>query len=173
MESTRAFGVLARLAARRVLTADRVAAAKWVSGRSIDDPARERQVLDAVDVRARELGIDRADARRIIGDQIEASKLVQRRLHEHWRNNPREAPTAGPDLGRVREEISRIDAELLTALRRARPVPAAAGAAGACARTRADVAGELLLGDPYRQGLRRALRGLCGTRDPGASPDGR
>lgn len=160
---SQAVTTLARLAAERVLTADQVAASKWVSGRPIEDPARERQVLADMDVRARELGVDRATAQRIFEDQIEASKIVQRRLHDRWSANPQEAPTEAPDLTRVRDRINRINAEMLAATREAQPLLAAPECPAARDKARARVAKDMRLEPPYRQGLHRALERLCGT----------
>ncbi|WP_211282477.1 chorismate mutase, partial [Streptomyces hygroscopicus] len=69
---------LVELSAERALVADEVAAAKWGTDSPIDDPAREREVLDAVARQAEELGADPVATARIFRDQIEASKVVQR-----------------------------------------------------------------------------------------------
>ncbi|AUA15657.1 chorismate mutase [Streptomyces sp. SID8382] len=107
---------LVELAAQRVLVADEVAAAKWATDSPIDDPAREREVLDAVARQAEELGADPAATTRIFRDQIEASKVVQRGLYHRWDADPSQAPTERPDLGRIRLEINRINGELVRAI---------------------------------------------------------
>ncbi|OPF76941.1 chorismate mutase [Streptomyces antioxidans] len=107
---------LAELSAQRVLVADEVAAAKWGTDSPIDDPAREREVLEAVARQAEELGADPVATKAIFRDQIEASKVVQRGLYGRWDADPSQAPTERPDLGRVRLEINRINGELVRAI---------------------------------------------------------
>ncbi len=156
-------GRLAKLAAERALTADQVAASKWLSGRSIEDPVRERQVLEGMDAQARELGVDRALVQEFFKDQIEANKLIQYGLHEYWRNNPAAAPMQGPDLDQVRVEINRINAGMLTAIREYQPLLSESRCAAAVARAHSQVAENMKLDELHKKGLRRALQGLCAT----------
>ncbi|WP_107426127.1 chorismate mutase, partial [Streptomyces milbemycinicus] len=107
---------IADLSAQRLLTADQVAAAKWGTDSPIDDPERERQVLEAVAEQARALGADPEATVRIFRDQIEANKLVQRGLYRKWEADPAQAPTERPDLSKVRLEINRINGELVRAI---------------------------------------------------------
>jgi chorismate mutase len=104
------------LAAQRLATADLVAAAKWGTDSPIDDPAREQQVLDNVAAQARQLGADPDEIRVIFRDQIEANKIVQRGLFQHWTDHPDQAPTTKPDLSVVRQEINRVTGALVEAL---------------------------------------------------------
>lgn len=154
---------LAGLSADRLLVADQVAAAKWGTGSPIDDPARERQVLDAVAEQAREVGGDPAATSRIFRDQIEASKVVQRGLYRRWQADPATAPTERPDLGEVRLEINRINGELVRAI-----------AGTADARTAPSCPGRLLAGalatghekrldGLHAVALTRALPSVCET----------
>ncbi|WP_364704601.1 chorismate mutase [Streptomyces ossamyceticus] len=71
---------LTDLFAERLLIADQVAAAKYGTARPIDDPAREQRILDDVAARAVGLGLDPDVVVAVLRDQIEANKLVQRRL---------------------------------------------------------------------------------------------
>ncbi len=57
-------------AAQRLATADPVAAAKWINGGPITDPARADQVLDAVGADATAHGVDAGYVRAIFTDQI-------------------------------------------------------------------------------------------------------
>ncbi|MER0246435.1 gamma subclass chorismate mutase AroQ [Streptomyces sp. HSW2009] len=113
---------LADLAARRLLTADLVAAAKWGTDSPIDDPAREREVLDAVAREAAAVGGDPQVTRAVFRDQIEANKLVQRTLHRRWRAAPWLAPADRPDLTEVRAEINRVNSGLVRAVADAEPL---------------------------------------------------
>ncbi|GGU75658.1 chorismate mutase [Streptomyces albospinus] len=154
--------LLAALSEERLATADPVAAAKWGTGSPIDDPVRERQVLDAVAAQARQLGADPAATLRIFRDQIEASKLVQRGLHRRWAADPSQAPTTRPDLAEVRKEINRINGELVRAIAaspQARSAPAcvpwlAVSAVRVGRRHHLDVL--------HAAGLARSLRSVCG-----------
>ncbi|MFT2018484.1 gamma subclass chorismate mutase AroQ [Streptomyces sp. 796.1] len=113
---------LADLAARRLLTADLVAAAKWGTDSPIDDPAREREVLVAVAREAAAVGGDPQATRAVFRDQIEANKLVQRTLHRRWRAAPWLAPDDRPDLAEVRAEINRVNSGLVRAVADAAPL---------------------------------------------------
>jgi chorismate mutase len=68
---------LVELAEQRLTAADAVAAAKWVTGVSIWDPAREKVVLDAVAAECAARGLDPDESVAVIRDQIEDSKVVQ------------------------------------------------------------------------------------------------
>ncbi|KUL58582.1 chorismate mutase [Streptomyces sp. NRRL S-1521] len=152
---------LAGLSAQRLATADLVAAAKYGAGGPIDDPAREKVVLDTVARQAREAGADPAATVRIFRDQIEASKLVQRELFRRWDADPGQAPDERPDLAEVREEINRINGELvrgIAASERARTSPRCGGALTVAAvRVRHDARLDAL----HSVGLGRALRSVC------------
>ena len=94
------------------------AAAKYGTDKPIDDPVRERQILDDVAARAVGLGLDPAAVSAVFRDQIEANKLVQRGLYTRWDAHPEERPTERPDLNtEVRPALDRITTQLLTALK--------------------------------------------------------
>lgn len=120
-----ALRALTDLAARRLLTADLVAAAKWGTASPIDDAERERQVLASVARRARAVGADPTATVTIFRDQIEANKAVQRALHRRWRAHPAEAPTGRPELTEVRAEINRLNDGLVGAIAATEPDRAA------------------------------------------------
>ena len=104
------------LSAPRVLVGDLVAASKYGTDQPIDDPAREKVVLeDAADL-ARQHGADPAEVVAIFEDQIEASKVVQRGLFRDWDAHPDQAPTERPDLDEVREEINRLNLGIVTSV---------------------------------------------------------
>ncbi|WP_274919364.1 chorismate mutase [Streptomyces sp. WZ-12] len=161
---------LVRIAAQRLLTADQVAASKWLSGAPIEDPDREQQVLEAMDAEAVRLGIDRATVQRVFRDQIEANKYVQHALHDRWRAHPAEAPTTAPDLGVVREEINRLNAALLLAIRDAGPLLTEPRCAPYRKHAREAVARELRLDQVHSEALQRALTDLCTARPQATDP---
>ncbi|RZQ62453.1 gamma subclass chorismate mutase AroQ [Amycolatopsis suaedae] len=109
------FGPLADLLIERLRLADLVAAAKFGTGRPIDDPVREAELLATVRTEAAALGIDVDAAVAVFTDQIAASKVVQRGLFERWTEHPGEAP-APPDLGQVRTELDRLTHAILAEL---------------------------------------------------------
>ena len=96
------------LSAQRVLVGDLVAASKYGTDQPIDDPAREKVVLETAADLAREYGADPDEVVAIFKDQIEASKVVQRGLFRYWDAHPDQAPTERPDLNEVREELNRL-----------------------------------------------------------------
>ncbi|MEV5128344.1 chorismate mutase [Streptomyces decoyicus] len=155
-------GPLAGLSAERLATGDLVAAAKWGTGGPIDDPAREREVLDAVADQARRLGADPAATVRIFRDQIEAGKVVQRGLHRRWHADPAQAPTTRPDLNEVRKEINRINGELVRAIARSPHARSAPYCAPLLTVAAARVRHERHLDGLHTVALARSLRSVCG-----------
>ena len=107
---------LLALVVRRLEVAETVAAAKWSSGRPVEDRAREAAVVAAAAARARRAGIDATFVCRVMAAQIEASKIVQRGLLARWRDEPGSAPTSRPELSGVRSTLDAIDEELVAAL---------------------------------------------------------
>ncbi|MGW2342898.1 chorismate mutase [Streptomyces sp. NPDC001661] len=115
-----ALAAVTSLATERLALADKVAAAKYGTDAPVDDPARERQILDDVAERSAGLGVDPAFARSVFRDQIEANKVVQRGLYARWDAHPEQRPTERPDLAKeVRPQLDRITTRLLDALRAA------------------------------------------------------
>ncbi|NOL39818.1 gamma subclass chorismate mutase AroQ [Kribbella sandramycini] len=110
------FAELTELVVRRIEVGDRVAASKYFSGRPVDDPVREQQILTAVRAEAIELGIDPEETADFFRAQIEASKVVQRGLLKRWAAHPDEVPTTGPDLDAVRRELDQLTTDLLAEL---------------------------------------------------------
>lgn len=104
------------LVVARLLVTDDVAAAKFGAGAPVDDPAREREVLDQVRARARDAGVDPDVAVAFFRDQITASKEVQRGLLAHWAAHPTEAPATRPDLAAIRERLDELTTGLLREL---------------------------------------------------------
>jgi chorismate mutase len=105
------------LAAERILLADKVAAAKFGTTTPIEDPVREKQVLDQAAALATEAGVDVPETVAFFRAQIEMSKLVQRGLFDRWTRHPELAPTERPDLAtEVRPELDRITVEFIDQL---------------------------------------------------------
>ncbi|MGA4837981.1 gamma subclass chorismate mutase AroQ [Streptomyces sp. G45] len=149
------------LSAERLATADLVAAAKYGTGAPIDDPARERQVLDTVARLAREAGGDPEATVRIFRDQIEANKVVQRALHRAWDADPSSAPTERPDLGKVREVINRVNGDLVLAVAASAAERGAPYCPGLRAVTVVHVRHERALDALHASALGHAVRSVC------------
>lgn len=109
-------GPLTDLVVQRLFIGDQVAAAKFGTGKPIDDPVREQQELDAIRQSASTLGISPDAAAGFFRQQISASKLVQQALFDRWTAHPDQAPTARPDLAQIRERLDELTTELLDQL---------------------------------------------------------
>ncbi|WP_367048791.1 chorismate mutase [Streptomyces sp. Je 1-332] len=154
---------LVDLAAQRLATADLVAAAKYGTGSPIDDPAREKQVLDDVARQARDLGADPEATVRVFRDQIEANKVVQREFHRRWDADPSQAPTPEerPDLAEVRKEINRVNGELVRGIASSYSARTAPSCRGFVAVAGVRVRGERQLDALHVVALGRALPSVC------------
>ncbi|MGZ0147820.1 gamma subclass chorismate mutase AroQ [Kribbella sp. WER1] len=111
-----AFDGLTELVVQRILIGDDVAASKYFSGKPVDDPVREQQILTAVRASAVQLGIDPDSTAAFFQAQIDASKVVQRGLLAYWAAHPEKAPTSGPDLNVIREKLDALTTQLLAEL---------------------------------------------------------
>jgi chorismate mutase len=92
-------------AAGRLLTADDVAAYKWIDGGPITDPPRVQVVLDNVSADAATRRIDTDYVKRVFQDQIGATEGVEYTRFGQWKFDPASAPTAAPDLSASRTTI--------------------------------------------------------------------
>lgn len=110
-------GSLADLSVRRAALGDKVAAAKFGTTLPIEDPVREKQLLDNVAAESVRLGLPPETSVRIFRAQIEANKVVQRGLFKRWTEHPSEAPTERPDLAKeVRPLLDQITGQILQQL---------------------------------------------------------
>jgi chorismate mutase len=149
----RAFDGLLGLIRTRLELMHDVARYKWAAKAPIEDPARERALLDDVAERGRALGLDPAAARSFFAAQIEAAKLVQRADFARWEADHRGSVGDPPDLvGVLRPRIDALNRDLLAALADARPLALDRDAA-ARLRSRAD---QVLVGDGIDAAVRAA-----------------
>lgn len=130
------------LTARRLALMPAVAAYKRAHGLPIEDPARERRVLDAAERRAGEAGLDPGALRESFALQIELAKRIQ------------SVQRTGPDLDletELRPALLQLGDRLVLAYAAAAPLPA-----GGLPLARLDLTAPYL--DPAsRDLLRRAL----------------
>ncbi|MBA1230201.1 chorismate mutase [Pseudomonas viridiflava] len=107
----------------RLTIADQVALSKWDSGKAVEDPPREQQVISAAQARAAEFKLNPDDVQRLFRAQIEANKRVQNALLEQWH-----AAGKAPDTKRlslvddIRPKLDRLQTELLRAYADFQPI---------------------------------------------------
>jgi chorismate mutase len=100
-------------ATQRLQTAEPVAATKWISGGSIEDPQRVEQVLSAVAADATRRGIDPGFVRQAFTDQIHATEAIEYSRFAQWKLDPGSAPGVAPDLSSSRATIDRLNTEMV------------------------------------------------------------
>ena len=99
---------------QRLELAEDVAAEKFASGRPVDDPGREQEILNSVARVLHGSGPYEVAVMQFFLDQIAANKLIQRGLHQRWHSNPEEVPAVHRDLtGQIRPRLDRITARML------------------------------------------------------------
>jgi chorismate mutase len=107
----------------RLDVAPEVARTKWNTKAPIEDPPREKQIIDGVAKAAAEYGLDPQVARTFFVGQIEASKAVQRALHAEWTAMRQPTFAKVADLGAdIRPVLDRLTPAMMRALAEALPV---------------------------------------------------
>lgn len=149
-------------AAQRLLTADPVAASKWVDGGQIVDPARVAQVLDAVGADARSRGIDEAYVRRALENQIHATEGIQFTRFGQWKFDPAVAPTTAPDLSQSRTAIDGFNKTIVAEMAAQWGVLRGAGCRAALDEARTAVTAQRSLDPLYDRALDVATGSYCG-----------
>jgi chorismate mutase-like protein len=110
---------LAALIDERLALGTEVARYKWNTGAAIEDPPREQALLASLRERGAVLGVPPSLVERFFAAQIEASKQLQRQLHQRWRGEHREKFPGIADLATaIRPGIDRVTSEMLEALAR-------------------------------------------------------
>ena len=104
---------LVDLIAQRLRTADAVSSATFGTPSPIDDPAREKDELDAAAAMASGQGLDPNVTRKIFSDQIEANKVIQYGLYARWTAHPDQAPKTKADLTTIRSQLNTITVDLI------------------------------------------------------------
>jgi chorismate mutase len=112
-----AFVPVVRSMSDRLNTAEQVALSKWDSGKSVQDVARESQVIARAASMAPSLGLTAEDATALFTDQIEANKEVQYALLNTWLRSDRAPSTARKSLsGDIRPILDDLQASIMTNL---------------------------------------------------------
>lgn len=152
---------LVDVVARRVEIGDTVAAAKWGTTLPIDDPAREKVVLDAASAEAPGVGVDPALAVSVFSDQIAANKVVQYGLFARWTAHPDQAPATRADLTQVRPVLDQITHELLVQLQATHAVRVDRGCDRRLRAAQTQVERSHDFDRGHREALDRALVSIC------------
>lgn len=148
-------------AAQRLLTADPVAAFKWVKGGSIEDSARANKVLDATAADARARGLDDKYVRRIFENQIHATEGVEYTRFAQWKFDPTQAPTSAQDLSQSRAAIDGFNRDMVAEMEAQRDVLRGPGCVIALNAARDSVTAARALDPLYRQALEVATSSYC------------
>ena len=149
-------------AAQRLLTADQVAASKWLSGGPITDPARVGQVLTAVAAQADAAGVPADYVTTVFTDQINATEAIQYSRFSWWKFDPSAAPATAPDLSASRALIDDLNRRMVAEIAEDWPALRSPDCAGALNTATSSVAEARALDPLYRQALAAATRSYCG-----------
>lgn len=148
-------------AAQRLQTADAVAASKWTTGGAIEDPVRERQVIDAVTSAARVHGVDPGYVGEIFRDQIDATVGVEYARFSAWKLHPAAAPETAPDLSTSRGVIDGLNRTMIDEIAAQHDSLTSARCADELEAAKAGVVDARHLDGLYRDALSSATRSYC------------
>lgn len=149
-------------ATQRLLTADSVAASKWLGGGPITDPARVQQVLSAVAADAESSGLPTDYVTRVFTDQINATEAVQYSRFSWWKLDPAAAPAAAPDLSVSRSLIDGLNRRMVTEMAGQWTVLRSPDCVRRLDAAKSAVEDDRGLDPLYRQALDAATRSYCG-----------
>ena len=112
---------LLTLIEQRLDVAPMVARAKWNSGAPIDDPVREKQILDGLmqtlDAGGKLDEESKLFMRRFFQSQFDAGKILQHALHAQWRREGLPPFAQVPDLKRdIRPLLDRLTPQMIAAV---------------------------------------------------------
>ncbi|QIV80355.1 chorismate mutase [Mycolicibacterium frederiksbergense] len=148
-------------AAQRLLTAEPVAASKYLTGGPIEDPQREAQVLDTVATAAQAQGADPAYVRDVFRDQIDATVSLQYSLFGDWKVDPAAAPASAPDLASTRATIDGLNQTMVSEIAQRWPDLQAPTCRAELGATIDEVAVNRGLDPLYRRALEYATHDYC------------
>jgi chorismate mutase len=148
-------------ATQRLQTADPVAASKWKTGGSIEDPQRVKQVLAAVSTDATGKGVDVGYVRRIFTDQIDATEAIEYTRFAQWKLDPGSAPNVAPDLSSSRAIIDRLNSEMVEQIAMHWPVLHSPDCTGTLDDARTAIAQSRTLDPLYQQALSFSTHSYC------------
>jgi chorismate mutase len=106
----------------RLALMESVAAYKRQQQKPVEDPTREAALLRDVEAKAASYQLSPKNVNSFFRAQIEAAKVVQENHLRRWSEEHRK-PDAPSDLNRLRQQIDRLNDELLAALTEWRKLP--------------------------------------------------
>jgi chorismate mutase len=148
-------------ATQRLQTADPVAASKWKTGGSIEDPQRVEQVLRSVSADATGRGVDVDYVRRIFTDQIDATEAIEYTRFAQWKLDPASAPAVAPDLAASRGTIDRLNGEMVEQVALNWSVLHSPDCTASLDGAKTAVAGARMLDPVYQQALALSSHSYC------------
>ena len=148
-------------ATQRLQTAEPVAASKWKTGGSIEDPQRVEQVLAAVGADAKGRGVDVDYVRQIFTDQVHATEAIEYTRFAQWKLDPGAAPGVAPDLSASRAIIDRLNAEMVEQIAMRWPVLHSPDCMGMLDDARTAIAQSRMLDSLYQQALSFSTHSYC------------
>jgi chorismate mutase len=147
-------------ATQRLQTAEPVAASKWKTGGSIEDPQRVEQVLGTVSADATGKDVDADYVRRIFTDQIAATEAIEYTRFAQWKLDP-SAPGVAPDLSVSRAVIDRLNAEMVEQVAVHWSVLHSPDCTGTLDDAKTAIANSRTLDPLYRQALSFSTHSYC------------
>lgn len=158
IEHASAMQQLVQAISERLALATPVALAKWHKGTPVADAERERQVIATAQTQGAGLNLPPVEVQQLMRAQIEASKQVQRTLHEHWRAAGTAPEIPLRDLAvDIRPQLDQLQARLLQAFA---AFAALRDKPGCQLMLAAAVEGQA--GDPlHARAMQTATEGLC------------
>ena len=148
-------------AAARLQTADPVAAVKWLTAGSINDPVRVQQVLAAVSTDAESAGVPGDYATTVFADQIDATEAIQYSRFSSWKLDPSAAPSSAPDLSASRAQIDALNRRMVSEIAEQWTVLRSPECRVRLDAAKSAVAADRQLDPLYRQALDTATRSYC------------
>ncbi|MDT5210309.1 MAG: chorismate mutase [Mycobacterium sp.] len=148
-------------ATQRLQTADPVAASKWKTAGSIEDPQRVDQVLAAVSTAANRKGVDAGYVRRIFTDQIDATEAIEYTRFAQWKLDPGSAPSVAPDLSSSRTIIDRLNSEMVEQIAMHWPVLRSPDCTATLDDARTAIVQSRMLDPLYQQALSFSTHSYC------------
>lgn len=148
-------------AAQRLQTADPVAAVKWLSGGSINDPVRVQQVLTAVSADAETAGVPADYVTTVFTNQIDATEAIQYSRFSWWKLDPAAAPSSAPDLSASRAQIDELNRRMVREIAEQWSVLRSPDCRDRVEAAKSAVGAGRQLDSLYRQALDAATRSYC------------
>ncbi|HHW4681427.1 MAG TPA: chorismate mutase [Xylella taiwanensis] len=156
-----ALTTLLRTVVARNAIGDEVALSKWDSGKAVLDTTREAAVLQNVRDQAPQYSLDPDLAVRFFSAQIEANKLVQYQLLNHWQLRGKAPNRIRPDLIALRDRLDHLQIELLDALAQNVPLREQSNCPSDIARATETYAQQSHLDNIHRVALIRSFGDFC------------